>query len=112
MLTRTNLKNKAIILLTVLVFAVINVLAHPGVSYAGSYKTKFKQDTEKTKQDLKKMGEAYKKFCDKVDGPNPNERAKDAAGFILENVHGVPKAREIIEVIDKGPDYKPSWKRK
>ena len=38
---------------------------------------------------------------DKINGENPSERAKDAAGIILENIYGIPQAREMIEYIDK-----------
>jgi len=69
------------------------------------YQEKCRRDTERTKQDGRKLKKEYNNFSNKVNGPNMQERAKDIAGKILENQYGIPQAREMIEIIDKGPNY-------
>jgi len=80
--------------------------------YAGeTYREKCRRDTQKTVQSFQKIKKSYEKICDKIDGPNPQERGKDIAGEVIEQ-SGIPGAREMIEIIDKGPNYQPPWKRK
>ena len=76
------------------------------------YKQKLRRDNQKTRENIRGFKKSYKRLCDKIDGRNPSRRAKNIAGHILENVYGIPQAREMIEIIDKGPKYKAPWKRK
>lgn len=114
MLNSINTKRGMLTLVTVFMLAAVNIFVQPGSACAGRWKTKYKQDTERTKREFRGYLKKYKGWVEKqneIDRKNP-DRAKDAAGTIMEHGLGIPGAREMIEVIDKGPRYKPPWKRR
>jgi len=85
------------------------VLLYPSPTYSGMWGDAFRKGNQKTAQDIQKYNNWVEKQ-NEIDRKNPN-RVKDIAGEVMEQ-SGVPGAREMIEVIDKGPNYQPPWKRK
>ena len=73
---------------------------NPTISYC-SWADQFKRDTQKIEQDLNELKEDYNRTKEKIDGDNPQERGKKAAGWLLKNIYGIPGADKLIDILDR-----------
>ncbi|MBU0580779.1 MAG: endonuclease III [Candidatus Margulisbacteria bacterium] len=59
------------------------------------------KDPKKIEQDLNELKEDYNRTKEKIDGDNPQERGKKAAGWLLKNIYGIPGADKLIDILDR-----------